>query len=105
MNIPRNNQSEICNGCDKFNDMDVDDNVDKPEEKEQGINPCTELQFKPHLLIVTRTDSEGLKCTQERGGADRNTPRSLCMRTKLSDNQPHSVNALLPSLRLHLVPM
>ncbi|KAK2088829.1 hypothetical protein P7K49_034736 [Saguinus oedipus] len=68
------NMSEIASGFYTFNKFDVDQHVDDPEEKERGGNAGREFRFKPGPFRMTGTDGDGLKRTQESGGADGKTP-------------------------------
>jgi hypothetical protein len=53
--------------------LDIDEQVGDPEEKERRSNPGRQFRFKPGPLRISGTDSDGLKCTQQQGSADRKT--------------------------------
>jgi hypothetical protein len=48
--------------------------MSQKKKNKRRKNQCGELFFKPCVLRITGTDSDGLKCTQERGCADGKTP-------------------------------
>jgi hypothetical protein len=74
MRKPRTKKSEIAFSFCIFNDKHIEHHVDDPKRNEGGNYPFREFRFKPCTLRITETDSDGLKCTQERGSAHGKTP-------------------------------
>jgi hypothetical protein len=73
MRKPITNNSEISFGFHLDNAFNIDEHVDKPEEQKGRKNQHGEFMLQPCTFRIIRTDSDGLKGTQERGGADAKT--------------------------------
>jgi hypothetical protein len=71
---PKTKNTEIPFCSHTKNVHDIDGHVDEPEEEERRKNQSWELRLNPCALRITGTDSDALKWTQERGGADGKTP-------------------------------
>jgi hypothetical protein len=74
LRIPRTKNSGIAVGLFQENGLDIDEQVGDPEEKQRGRNPSKQVRFKEGPLRIARTDSDGLKCTQQQSSAERKTP-------------------------------
>ncbi|KAK2088828.1 hypothetical protein P7K49_034735 [Saguinus oedipus] len=95
LRIPTTNKSEIASGFYTFNNSDVDQHVDDPEEKEGRKNAGREFRFKPGPSRMTGADGDGLKYTQESGGADGKTPgdsvyKHNCLTANIVQKMSHS---------------
>jgi hypothetical protein len=67
--MTKNTEIPFCSHTENVHD--IDEHVDEPEEEERRKNQSWELRLNPCALRITGTDSDDLKCTQERGRADR----------------------------------
>ena len=72
--IPKTSNCEIVPCPYSFNDVDIDEQVGDPEEKERGVNAHREFRSKPRPLRIKRIDGDSLEHTQESGSTDGKTP-------------------------------
>ena len=72
--LSRPNSCEIGIRFYHVDDVDVDEQVDAPEEEGGGVDAPRAYRFQPRPLRIPRTDGDGLEGAQEGGGTDGKSP-------------------------------